>query len=69
MFIPLWIPPPPNKALVHITATAERQAIAYELPSGAAASVDVIGGRAENAVLVPVEALHEIRATDNTPCL
>jgi multidrug efflux pump subunit AcrA (membrane-fusion protein) len=35
-------------------------AIAYELPAGSAASVDVVGGRTENAVLVPVEALHEI---------
>jgi multidrug efflux pump subunit AcrA (membrane-fusion protein) len=33
--------------------------ISYELPSGSAASVDVVGGRAKNAVLVPVEALHE----------
>ena len=48
-----------NKALVHISARLD-DAIAYDLPSGAAASVDVIGGRAENAVLVPVEALHKI---------
>lgn len=34
--------------------------IASPLPSGAAASVDVIGGKAENVVLVPVEALREI---------
>jgi len=31
----------------------------FNLPLGTAASVDVIGGRAENAVLVPVEALQE----------
>ncbi len=31
-----------------------------ELPVGSAAGVDVIGGRAENAVLIPVEALREI---------
>jgi len=31
-----------------------------ELPVGSAAGVDVIGGKAENAVLVPVEALREI---------
>jgi RND family efflux transporter MFP subunit len=31
----------------------------FNLPLGTAASVDVIGGRAENAVLVPVEALRE----------
>jgi RND family efflux transporter MFP subunit len=48
-----------NKALVHITAQLS-DSMAYELPAGAAASVDVIGGRAENTVLVPVEALHEI---------
>ena len=50
-----------NSALVHITARLN-DSIAYELPSGSAASVDVVGGRAENAVLVPVEALHEIEA-------
>jgi HlyD family secretion protein len=48
-----------NSALVHITARLN-DSIAYELPSGSAASVDVVGGRAEKAVLVPVEALHEI---------
>jgi multidrug efflux pump subunit AcrA (membrane-fusion protein) len=47
-----------NSALVHITARLSNP-ITYELPSGSAASVDVVGGRAENAVLVPVEALHE----------
>jgi HlyD family secretion protein len=31
-----------------------------ELPIGSAAGVDVIGGKTENAVLVPVEALREI---------
>ncbi len=30
------------------------------LPVGSAAGVDVIGGRAENAILIPVEALREI---------
>ncbi|HET9913816.1 MAG TPA: HlyD family efflux transporter periplasmic adaptor subunit [Anaerolineales bacterium] len=48
-----------NSALVHITARLN-ESIPYELPNSSAASVDVIGGRAENAVLVPVEALHEI---------
>ena len=47
-----------NSALVHITARLN-DSIPYQLPSGSAASVDVVGGRAENAVLVPVEALHE----------
>lgn len=31
----------------------------FNLPLGTAASVDVIGGRAENAILIPVEALRE----------
>ena len=47
-----------NSALVHITARLN-DAIMYELPSGSTASIDVIGGRTENAVLVPIEALHE----------
>jgi RND family efflux transporter MFP subunit len=33
-----------------------------DLPSGAGAAVEVIGGKALNAVLVPVEALHQISA-------
>jgi HlyD family secretion protein len=48
-----------NSALVRITARLD-ESIAYELPAGSAASVDVVGGQAENAVLVPVEALHEV---------
>lgn len=48
-----------NSALVRITARLN-EPIPYDLPAGSAASVDVIGGQAENAVLVPVEALHEI---------
>lgn len=47
-----------RSTLVHFTAKLD-ESIPYELPNGAAASIDVIGGRAENAVLVPVEALHE----------
>jgi multidrug efflux pump subunit AcrA (membrane-fusion protein) len=31
----------------------------FKLPLGTSASVDVIGGRAENAILVPLEALRE----------
>ena len=45
--------------LVHcyvlLTETVEQ-----DLPSGTAAAVDVIGARAENVVLVPVEAIREI---------
>jgi len=47
-----------NSALVHFTARLDNP-ISYDLPSGSAASVEVIGGQAENAVLVPIEALHE----------
>jgi HlyD family secretion protein len=35
-------------------------AIDMDLPLGTGASVDVIGGQADNALLIPVEALHEI---------
>ncbi len=31
----------------------------FDLPLGSAASVDVIGGRADNTLLVPIEALHQ----------
>jgi RND family efflux transporter MFP subunit len=31
----------------------------FNLPLGTTASVDVIGGRAQDAVLVPIEALHQ----------
>lgn len=31
----------------------------FNLPLGSSASVNVIGGRAENAILIPVEALHK----------
>ena len=48
-----------NSSLIHVIAILNDK-ISYELPSGSAASVDVVGGRAKNAVLVPVEALHEI---------
>ena len=47
-----------NSALVHFKARLN-DSITYKLPAGSAASVNVIGGRAKNAVLVPVEALHE----------
>ncbi len=32
---------------------------AFNLPLGTTASVDVIGGKAENALLIPIEALHK----------
>jgi len=47
-----------RSTLVHFNAQLD-ESIPYELPDGAATSIDVVGGRAENTVLVPVEALHE----------
>ncbi|MFT3893143.1 MAG: efflux RND transporter periplasmic adaptor subunit [Anaerolineales bacterium] len=43
------------KALVEINNISD----SLKLPLGTSASVDVIGGRADNAVLVPIEALHD----------
>lgn len=48
-----------NSALVRITVRLN-DTIVYELPAGSAVSVDVVGGRAENVILIPIEALHEI---------
>ena len=47
-----------NSALVHFTARLNAP-IPYKLPSGASTSMNVSGGSAENAVLIPIEALHE----------
>lgn len=44
------------RALVKLTAIDEST---FNLPLGTTASVDVIGGRATDAVLVPIEALHQ----------
>ncbi len=38
----------------------QSSSLALSLPVGSNASVDIIGGRAENAVLVPVEALRDL---------
>jgi multidrug efflux pump subunit AcrA (membrane-fusion protein) len=43
------------RAIVKLDSTNDY----IHLPIGTAAAVDVIGGRAENAVLVPIEALHQ----------
>jgi len=43
------------RAIVRMSDTSED----INLPIGTAAAVDVIGGRAEDAVLVPIEALHQ----------
>jgi HlyD family secretion protein len=48
-----------NTSLVHALVKLNDN-VDQPLPSGSSASVDVISGRAENAVLVPVEALHKI---------
>jgi len=47
-----------NSPLVHVTVKLT-DSIASNLPVGATASVNVISGRASNAVLIPVEALHQ----------
>jgi HlyD family secretion protein len=48
-----------NSSLVHAIVKLKDK-IDTNLPSGTSAAVDVIAGKAENAVLVPVEALHQI---------
>jgi len=48
-----------NTSVVRALVKIENLSDSFNLPLGTSASVDVIGGRAENAVLVPVEALHE----------
>jgi HlyD family secretion protein len=48
-----------NSSLVHAIVRLN-ETIDANLPSGTSTAVDVIGGKAENAVLIPVEALHEI---------
>lgn len=48
-----------NSSLVHAIVKLN-ETIDTNLPSGTSAAVDVIGGRAEDVVLVPVEALREI---------
>ena len=47
-----------NSPLVHVTVKLT-EVIPSELPVGATASVDVISGQANNAVLIPIEALHQ----------
>ena len=48
-----------SSSLVHAIVKLN-ETIDSKLPSGTSASVDVIGGKAEDVVLVPVEALHQI---------
>ncbi|HUE98586.1 MAG TPA: efflux RND transporter periplasmic adaptor subunit [Anaerolineales bacterium] len=48
-----------NSSLVHAIVRLN-ETIETNLPSGTSAAVDVIGGKAEDAVLIPVEAVREI---------
>jgi RND family efflux transporter MFP subunit len=48
-----------SSSLVHAIVKL-KDVLDTDLPSGTSVSVDVVNGRAENAILVPVEALHEI---------
>ncbi|MGZ9224819.1 MAG: efflux RND transporter periplasmic adaptor subunit, partial [Anaerolineales bacterium] len=48
-----------NSSLVHAIVRLNEN-LGANLPSGTSAAVDVIGGKAENAVLIPVEAVREI---------
>jgi HlyD family secretion protein len=45
---------------------ADSDAASLNLPLGTSASVEVIGSKAENAILVPVEALHKTDSGDYT---
>jgi RND family efflux transporter MFP subunit len=47
-----------NSSLVHVTVKLT-ETIDSSLPIGATAAVDVISGQANNAVLIPIEALHQ----------
>ena len=47
-----------NASLVHAAVKLDDM-VASSLPMGASAAVDVASGRAENVVLIPVDALHE----------
>ncbi len=47
-----------NSPLVHVTVKLT-EVVSSDLPVGATAAVDVISGQANDAVLIPVEALHQ----------
>ncbi len=50
-----------NTSIVYAVVELDTSKTGWEgLPVGSAAGVDVIGGKAENALLVPIEALREI---------
>jgi HlyD family secretion protein len=48
-----------NSSLVHILVQLD-QSISQDLPAGTGASVDVVGGEAQDVVLVPVGAIHKM---------
>lgn len=48
-----------NTSVVRAVVSLKGVDASFNLPLGSTASVEVIGGRAENAVLIPVEALHK----------
>ena len=47
-----------NTSVVRALVQLDIPKTGFNLPLGSTASVDVIGGRADNALLVPIEALH-----------
>lgn len=49
-----------NSSAIRGTVSLTEPSSEFDLPMGAIASVEVISGQVRNAVLVPVEALHEI---------
>lgn len=48
-----------NSSLVHIVVTLDKS-IHQNLPGGTGASLEVIGGEANNAVLAPINAIHKV---------
>lgn len=48
-----------NSSLVHIVVELDKS-ISQNLPAGTGASIEVIGGEANNVVLAPVSALHKV---------
>ncbi len=55
-----------GSSMVEGTAVLDKSVEEIGLPVGVDANIDVISGQALNAVLVPVEALHEISAGQYT---
>jgi len=53
-----------NTVAARVQLEADEKNAALSLPVGSNATVDVISGRTQNAVLVPVEALREIAANE-----